>query len=272
MRPRYSFSSRHTSQAKDPKNIRKQRKKYPDLAEKVLESSDIILEVLDARFPNETRNTKVEKWIKEHDKKLIFVLNKADLAQNIDNPPIPNKKVSCKKRTGIKSLRDRIKMLASKIKKDDKIIVGVVGYPNTGKSSLINVLIGKNSAKTGSDAGFTKGIQKLRLTSEISLLDSPGVIPKEEYSSIAQEKLARHAKVGARSYSQIRDPEMIITQVIKEFPNLLENYYKINSEGDAEKLLEIFGRKRNILKKGNEVDVDKTARLILKDWQEGRLR
>ena len=65
---------------------------------------------------------------------------------------------------------------------------------------------------------------------------------------------------------------MIITQVIKEFPNLLENYYKINSEGDAEKLLEIFGRKRNILKKGNEVDVDKAARLILKDWQEGRLR
>src|SRR3989344_4286509 len=76
MRPRYSFSSRRTGHLE---NIKRQKGKYPLLAEKVIQMSDIILEVLDARFIQETRNPELEKQIEKQDKKIIYVFNKADL-------------------------------------------------------------------------------------------------------------------------------------------------------------------------------------------------
>jgi len=271
MRPRYSFSSRHTGQAKDPRNIRKQRGKFPELLQKIINKCDIILQVLDARFTEETRNSEVEEEIKKNKKVLIYVVNKSDLVEKKVDVPTPYAVVSCKKRIGIKQLRDRIKEFASKIKKE-KIEVGVIGYPNTGKSSLINLLIGKSSAGTGSDAGYTKGIQKLKLSNNIVLLDSPGVIPKKEYTTTQEYLISKHTKVGARSYSQIKNPEGVIIQIIQEFPNVLEKHYRIKADGDSEILLETLGRKLNLLKKGNEVNFDKVSRYILKDWQEGRIK
>jgi len=273
MRPRYSFSSHRTGQAKDPKNIVKQKKKFPEVARKVLEESDIILQVLDARFTEDTRNPEIEEYIKLNNKKIINVINKTDLTlkTKINLPPSPYEIISCTKRAGIKKLRNKIKNIASKIQKQERIVVGVVGYPNTGKSSVINILIGKKSAPTGSDAGFTKGVQKLKLSQDIVILDSPGVIPKQEYSSVENKKLAKSAKVGARSYSQIKDPEQIITDLMTEFPNLIQKHYKIETKS-SEYLLEKIGREKNFLKKGNKVDYDKAARLILKDWQQGRIK
>jgi len=268
MKPRYSFSSRRTGQARDPKNIRKQRPKYPELVRKMLYEADIILEVLDARFVADTRNIELEKDIIDSKKALIYVINKSDLAKKI-NPLKSSIIVSCKKRSGIKRLRDKIKELAKVVKKD-KIIVGVIGYPNTGKSSLINLLIGKKSAGTGAEAGYTKGLQKLKLTQGILLLDSPGVIPREEYSSIGSKKLAKHAKVGARTYSQVRDPEAIISELMKEFPGVLQGHYNIKTKS-SEHLIEKIGRQKNFLKKHNEVNFDKTSRFMLKEWQEGKI-
>lgn len=282
MRVRYSFSSRRTRRTK---NIRKQRQKFPLVLKKIVEASNIILQILDARFVKETRNLEIEKLIKEKNKKIIYVLNKSDL---IDEKTFLDKNeqqlqeispyilISAKERTGGKKLRDLIKIESKNIKEEalfeGKVIVGVIGYPNTGKSSLINMLIGKSSAKTGADAGFTKAMQKLKLSSSITLLDSPGVIPEKEYSGTEKKQIAQHTKVGARSYSQLRDPETVVASLIKEYPNVFEKYYKISAKGDSEALLEELGRKHNFLKKGNEVNFDKTARLILKDWQEGNIK
>ena len=216
MRPRYSFSSRRTRRIE---NIRKQRKKYPNIAESILENSDIILEILDARFIEDTRNLEFEEKINKKNKKIIFVINKADLIKTNKtknfNDITPKVFVSCKNRTGIKELRGLIKKTSKKIKRRDeeKISVGIIGYPNTGKSSLINLLIGKSSAGVGSDAGFTKSLQKIKLDKDINLIDSPGVIPKAEYSSIDQEKISKHVKVGGRSFSQVKEPEMVINKI-----------------------------------------------------------
>jgi hypothetical protein len=276
MRPRYSFSSRHTARARNPEKIRKQRHKYPDLLKKILDDSQIILEVLDARFIEETRNKEIEQEIEKRDKRIIYIINKSDLnpSLNPENTPVPNVIVSCKNREGIKNLRDQIKILAKNIPKNKggKIMVGIIGYPNTGKSSLINILIGKNSAKTGHEPGFTKGIQKLKLSEEITLLDSPGVIPQKKYSSIDSHMMSVHAKLNARSYSKIRNPEEVISELIKEYPGLLEKYYGIESDGDSEIFLEALGKKLHFLLKKAEVDTDRTARIILRDWQEGKIR
>ena len=242
---------------------------------KLVDESDIIIEVLDARFPEKTRNKEIENKIEKQGKKIIYVLNKSDLVKNLKKTELKELKnyvtVSCKNRKGIKELRDKIKLHSKKIEKDDRIVVGVIGYPNTGKSSLINLLIGKASAKTGAEAGFTKGLQKLKLTAGIVLLDSPGVIPKKEYSSAEGEAIARHTKVGGRSHSQVKHPDMIVARLIKEFPNTFEKFYKIKANGNSEFLIEKLGRKKGFLKKGNKVNEDKTARLIIKDWQDGKI-
>jgi ribosome biogenesis GTPase A len=265
------------------KYVKKERAKYPSLAEKIVQMSDIILEVLDARFIPETRNSEIEEQIKKQDKKIIYVFNKADLIdiKKVKEEDImslnPKVFVSCINRKGGKELRNKIKITSYNVKKPadkirDKISVGVIGYPNTGKSSIINLLVGKPAAGIGADAGFTKGIQKINLTSDIVLLDSPGVIPNKDYSSSEISAFSRHAKVGARSYSQIKNPEMVVADLVKEFPLIFDKFYKISSEGNSELLIEKLGRKKGFLKKGNEVDEYKTAGLILKDWQKGKIK
>ncbi len=278
MKKRYSFSSKRTGHLE---NIKKQKAKYPLLAEKVVRMSDIILEILDSRFIKETRNPELEKQIKKENKKIIYVFNKSDLidikkVSEEDRMLNPKVFVSCIERKGIKELRNKIKALSNNIKPvdivSDKIIVGVIGYPNTGKSSIINLITGKTSAGIGADAGFTKSIQKIRLTSRIALLDSPGVIPRKEYSTSDNRTLSKNAKVGAKSYGQIKNPEFVVSDLMREYPMVFENFYKISAEGNPETLIEELGRKNSFLNKGNKVDEDKTARFIIKDWQKGKIR
>jgi ribosome biogenesis GTPase A len=274
MRVRYSFSSRRTGHIE---NIRKQRKKYPAISEEILNNSDIIIEVLDARFPEETRNLKIEQEIKKLNKKLILVLNKSDLGKKkiVYKPSVF---VSCKKRIGIKTLRNLIKMESKKVEKivdHDKlknIAVGIIGYPNTGKSSLINILIGKKSAGTGDEPGFTKAIQKIKLSPGIVLLDSPGVIPEKEYSSTETEKISSHVQAGARAYSQVKNPELVIADIVQKNPGKLEKQYEIKSDGDSEILIEALGKKWKFFKKGGIIDEDKTSRKILKELQTGKIK
>lgn len=286
-RPRYSFSSHRTRRTD---NIKKQRPKYPELAKTVVEDSDIILEILDARFIEETRNKDLEEEILKKNKRIIYILNKADLVEpsKISKEQLkqilPYVFVSCKDRVGIRELRKKIQMESKKIHKkpltedqikqgfDNRIKVGVIGYPNTGKSSLINTLVGKSAAGVGSDAGFTRGMQKVRLTSEVVLVDTPGVIPKKEYSQSKTELITRQTKVGGRSYSQVRNPEEVVHLIMTDHPGVLEEHYKLDTRGDVDELLERLGRKKGILKKGGESNTDLVARNILKEWQTGKIK
>jgi hypothetical protein len=259
--------------AKKLKNIKKQRGKYPLLLQRVIELSDIVLEILDARFAKEMQNKEVEKLIKNADKKIIYVLNKSDLTFKREKGLNPSVFVSGKSKKGIIELRNKIKQEAGKIAKEKDngfVQVGVIGYPNTGKSTLINLLIGRNSAKTASEAGFTKSIQKLRLVDGIYLLDSPGVIPEKQYSMTNEEKIARQVKFGGRSHSQVKNPEIAVNEIVKTNKKDLKRFYKIEFK-DAEDLIEKIGKKKGFLKKGGEVDFDRSARIILKDWQLGRI-
>jgi len=278
MRVRYSFSSRRTGNID---NIRKQKQKFPNLAKDVIRISDIILEILDSRFIDETRNIELEDMIKRQNKELVYVLNKSDLVDIEEKKKeIKEKKlypfifISCKDRKGGGILRDKIKMLVKDLDIGEKqrAQVGIIGYPNTGKSSIINLITGRGSARTASESGFTKGIQKIRLAEGILLLDTPGVIPEKEYSSTKRAAIQKHTKIGVRTYDKVKDPEIIVNSLMQEYPHAIENFYGQNSNANVEILLESLGRKMNFLKKGNEVDTDRTARLVLKDWQSGKIR
>ncbi len=274
MRVRYSFSSRRSGRIE---GHNRHKQPMPKLAKNVIRISDIVLEVLDARYIEETRNKEIEKFIKEQGKFLIYVLNKADLVnlseikQNIEFSKLtPYVFFSCKTKIGRKKLRDMIKIEVKRLKvKHKKAHVGVVGYPNTGKSSLINLLSGRRAAGTATEAGFTKGISKIRFNKDIIILDTPGVISEMENANISRGDLKKEAKIGVRTYDKVKEPDFVVSRLMLENPGLFEKFYGIDANGDAEVLLEQLGRKKGFLAKGNNVDIDKTARYVLKDWQEG---
>jgi len=261
---------------KDFEALRKQREKYPDIVLKLIDTSDIIIEVLDARFPEQTRNREIEAMILKRKKRLIFVLNKSDLINKdkfiVQKDMKPFVFISCKKRVGSRVLRDLIKREVEYGKeKFDRAQIGIIGYPNTGKSSLINFLIGKASAKMAYEAGFTKGLQKLKLSKKILLMDTPGVIPHDKYSHTDRLKISQHVMVGARNYDKVKDPEFIVSELVKPHAKSIGDYYKIDFQDNVEILLGELGKKRNFLLKGGIVDEDRTARSILRDWQEGKI-
>jgi hypothetical protein len=275
MRVKYIFSSRRSGRIE---GTNKHRKSYPLVAREVIRISDIVLEILDARFIEETRNREFEDIITKNSKKIIYVLNKSDLIDvNEAKSKIelhgmqPYVFVSCKSREGISDLRSRIKIEVKRLNMTYKRAhVGVIGYPNTGKSSVINMLVGRPVARTAAEAGFTRGMQKIRLAKGILILDTPGVIPEKE-TGPEKRNLEKHTQIGARTWDKVKDPDMIVLGLIKKYPEI-EKFYGLNSEGDVELLIEKLGRKMNFIRKGNLVDTDKAARRILRDWQEGKVK
>lgn len=252
----------------------KHKKYVPLIIDKVIAEADIVLEVLDSRFIEKTRNPEMEKKIKN----LIYVFNKSDLV-NINKIKLkveleelkPNVFFSSKQKKGYLDLKKLIKIKSKRLKKE-QINIGIVGYPNTGKSSLINFLSKKSAVKTSSEAGYTKGMQKIKLSKGLYLIDTPGIIPILEKSSTKIKDLVKHQQIGAVTWDKTKNPDLVIDRLMKEYPGLLEKYYKIDAKMDSEFLIETLGKKLNYLKKGNLIDDIRTAKKILKDWQEGKIR
>ncbi len=236
----------------------------------VIRDSDVILEILDARFPEETRNREIEEKIaKCKNKKLIFILNKSDLLKvkfsEIEFDREPYVFVSSKENLGTTKLRNMLRDLV----KDKPLLVGVLGYPNTGKSSLINALKQKRSAGTGSMPGFTRGMQKIRIARDIYLIDTPGVFAYKEKD---EEK---HTLSNVKDYRKVKEPESIAIEILKKIiennPHLIEELYKVKPRKDPEETLEIIAKKYNWLIKGGKPNIDQVSRKIIQDWQRGKL-
>lgn len=190
---------------------------------------------------------------------------------------------SCNDRTNVSNLRNMIKIEAKKLRGSgfpdnvtnkirQSVKVGVVGYQNTGKSSIINLLYGRGVARVSSEAGFTKGIQKVRLTKGILLIDTPGIIPGGEDSTTDSAALSKHGMIGVRTWDKVRDPDFLVHELMQKYPGVFEKFYDIDANGDSEVLIQELGRKKGILKKHGLINVDTTARMIIRDWQDGRIR
>ncbi len=232
----------------------------------VLEEAEIIIEVLDARMIEETRHSEIERKIEKMGKKMLFVITKCDLLP-IEEVKAASKKlqpsvfISSTEKLGTTILKKKI----LEISHGKPTIVGILGYPNVGKSSLINALSGRGSARTSSESGYTKGVQKIRVDSKILLIDSPGVFPNKEKDN------AKHAKIGAIDYAKVKDPEVAALQLIQEERETILKYYNI-ADGNDDEVLENIGKKINKLAKGGHADLEATARYILKEWQTGKIR
>ena len=234
---------------------------------KVIEQADIILEVVDARDVDGTRNKEIEDKVKKKGKVLISVLNKCDLADKRDLEKIKKRLkkcvfVSCKEYHGFKMLKEAIMIEANGLK-IDKPRVGVLGYPNMGKSSVINALKGSKAARTSAESGYTKGKQFIAARS-IKLIDTPGVIPYKEKGEL------KYALMGITT--KVKDADLVVMQFMEEQEGVLEKYYNVDVEKDKEGTLEKITLKLNFLKKGGLPDIKRGAEAILKDLQRGKIK
>ncbi len=249
---------------------------YRKMANDVIKKSDILLEVVDARFSDETRNSEVERDIAHLKKPFIIVLNKCDLVskETLEKTKsrlskiAPTVFVSSKYRFGTTILRHKILETAN-IKGRD-VLVGSIGYPNTGKSSVINAVSGRHKASTSPISGHTKGVQLVNAGSRIKFIDTPGVIPFGENDEYIQGILA------VKDATHLQDPIgvalTIIEKICTENKTALESFYHVTIEQqDSYNVLELIGRQSNFLKKKAEVDETRTAIKIINDWQKGLL-
>jgi len=228
----------------------------------IVRNADIVLEVLDARFPNITRISRLEKMAKE---KLILVVNKVDIV---------SKKTLDKIKTEFKNSRcvlvsSKNSENISELKKLLKGKVAVIGYPNTGKSTLINKLSSGGKARTSSESGFTHGKQ-LIAGKGFMLMDTPGIVP------FADRDEVRLGLVSGISPSKLENPDLVATKLIyifkKNNPSEFGRYYDVDMTLDSYSILLEVGKKRYMLLKKGEIDERRAAVSVLVDWHNGKIK
>ena len=247
---------------------------------------DLVIELVDARVPVSSRNPDLDELGKN--KARLILLNKSDLAEERMNDVwaayFKEKgysvvKLNAKKGGGIKSIQGVIQdACKEKIERDRKrgilnrpVRAMVVGIPNVGKSTFINALAGKACAKTGNKPGVTKGKQWIRLNKNVELLDTPGILwPKFEDQTVG----LRLAWIGSIK-DEILNTEELAAELtgflVNSYPDVLKEKYEIEESADGFENLRGIAESRHCLVKGNELDTEKAAKLLLDDFRNGRL-
>ncbi len=250
---------------------------------------DVVIELLDARIPQSSKNPDIDKLL--NNKPKVVVLNKSDLAdisvskkwQEYFNKT--GQKVifmDSIKGTGIRELNSVIyDIMKEKIERDKKrgiinkpIRSMVVGIPNVGKSAFINKIAGKKIAKTGDRPGVTREKQWIRLNEKIQLLDTPGILwPKLERMSVALN-LAFTGAIKDEVYDTVEVSFVLLEKLRDMYQKQLKERYKIQEDINDKKgyeILDIIAKKRGCILSGGNIDYERISAILLDELRGGKI-
>lgn len=247
---------------------------------------DIVIELLDARIPMSSRNPDIDTLA--NNKFRLVLLNKCDLADEAANQQweayfkekgIMVVTINARDGQGMKVITNKIQEACKeKIERDRKrgimnrpIRAMIVGIPNVGKSTFINSYAKKACAKVGNKPGVTKGKQWIKINKNVELLDTPGILwPKFE-----DEQVGLHlAFIGSINDEILQKTELaiyLISFLKQQYKGILENRYQVDENKESDKILEGIAIKRGCLLKGNEINYEKAATILLEEFRNGKL-
>lgn len=311
------------------------KKAFMKELKQVVEASDVVLEVVDARDPISFRSKELEDLVKsfQDKKKLIIVVNKIDLvpadyadawrsylkseypcvlfkantqnqSSNLSNASLYHSSIgkqkhfvenmiNSNKAIGGEDLMNILKNYCRVGDSKKSIVVGIVGFPNVGKSSIINSLIRNRAVGVSSTPGYTRSINEVILDKHIKLLDSPGVVYSNDTEKsllsnvIRPESISNPVEIVAMIINKVQLDELIrVYDLNKEVENnpmfkvLLEGIFKYSGEferppvdlNDVEKFLCVLGMKLGKYQRGGTVDANSTAVSVIQDWNSGKIK
>ena len=247
---------------------------------------DLLIELVDARVPLSSRNPDIDKL--GANKGRMVLLNKSDLADPKGNQAwveyfksqgITVLEINSRTGSGLKSIQKAVDEACKEKRERDRkrgilnrpIRAMVVGIPNVGKSTFINAYAGKACTKTGNKPGVTKGKQWIRLGKGLELLDTPGILwPKFE----DQEVGMRLAFIGSINDEILIEDELaidLINYLKDRYPLSIEKRFNIEESDNPTETLERIAKARGCYKKGQEIDYEKAASILMDEFRSGKL-
>ena len=271
---------------------------------RVVQASDVVVQVLDARDPLGCRCTDIERFVLRTNpsKKVVLLLNKIDLVPKEvverwlkyfrqELPAVAFKCATQKQAghpgarrgkgrgeaggggggaggdvLGAETLVQLLKNYSRNLNLKTAITVGIVGLPNVGKSSVINSLKRTKAVATGQTPGLTKAAQEVQLDRRVKLLDSPGVV------FTAEDGTAANALRNAIKIERLEDPETPVREIVRKCPmRQLCQVYRIPAFASADEFVRSVALARGKLRKGGVADAAAACRLVLQDWNTGAI-
>ncbi len=249
---------------------------------------DIVIELLDARVPLSSKNPDIDNLARN--KFRIIILNKVDLADDkktklweeyFKAKGFKVVLVNSVSGSGIKNIaefsRELMKEKLERLKQRGRVFVPIramiAGIPNVGKSTLINKLVGRTTAKTGDKPGVTKGKQWVKIKKDFELLDTPGILwPKFDDKAVGI-KLAVTGAVNDNILDSYTLSINLIDYLRRLYTDSLKERYKIDFDVNvsSEQILKKIGETRGFKIKGGEIDLDRSANILIDEFRGGRL-
>ena len=266
-----------------PGHMEKTKRKIREMIKLI----DVVYELIDARIPYSSKIKDIDELIRN--KPRILIMTKKDLCDlnvtnewvkhyenegykvivgDLNNPSVIKEIVATTEDlvSDIQEKRENAGM------KKKEIRALVIGIPNVGKSTLINKMVGRKVVITGNTPGVTKSLSWLKTTSNILLLDSPGIL----WPKFDEEEVALNLASMAAIRAEILDEDEIAVHILKKlfqyYPDILQSRYNIDSLDDFVEVYEKIGKKIGAIISGGEVDYSKVSKTIMNDLKNEYIR